>query len=172
MATEKEIITLSASQMAGFKLPRWRDLPDLDIYMDQLISLISKYFRDYPGYEEKSLTSSMVNNYVKQGIIPAPVSKKYNRVHLAALIVIIILKSSIPIARVGEVISEGLGAEESPEVLFDLFCDSFEKTCKSVADAALSRAEKDSSLSRTIAVAAIKSSAEQSLALDLIANKG
>ena len=171
MPAEKEIIAISANQMAVFKLPRWRDLPDLDIYMDQLISLVARYFKDYPGYEEKSLTSSMVNNYVKQGIMPAPVSKKYNRTHLASLIVINILKTSIPIARVGDIIAEALDSEESPEELFDLFCDSFEKACLSVSDAALSRLDLERSLSRTITMAAIMSSAEQSLALDLIANR-
>ena len=44
---EKEnagIVRQTAENMAGMRLPRWKDLPDLDIYMDQVLSLISRYF--------------------------------------------------------------------------------------------------------------------------------
>lgn len=168
MASQKEIITASANKLSQFRLPRWNELPDLDIYMDQLISLISRYFKDYPGYEEKSLTSSMVNNYVKQGTMPSPVSKKYNRVHLASLIVINILKTSIPIARVGELISESLRSDKSPAEQYDLFCDSFEYACNEAAQAAV---KSDDDLSGTITKAALRASAEQSLSLDMIKNR-
>lgn len=171
MATDLEIIEQSAKQMSEFRLPRWKELPDLDIYMDQLISLISRYFEKYPGYEEKLLTSSMVNNYVKQKIMPAPVKKKYNRVHIASLIAINLLKSSIPVARVGEIISESIESGENLEAMYDSFCESFESTCASVAESATKTAKRDSSISSAITMAAIRSSAEQSLALDLIKNR-
>jgi len=43
------------------KLPRWSDLPEIDLYMDQVIALMEKYI----PYNEKILTPSMINNYVK-----------------------------------------------------------------------------------------------------------
>ncbi len=133
---EKEnagIVRQTAENMAGMRLPRWKDLPDLDIYMDQVLSLISRYFGDYPGFDSKGLTSSMVNNYVKLGIIPPPVKKKYDRVHLAYLIMICVLKSVLPISLVSRMISEKAESGCTYEEIYDSFCGSFESSVSSAA---------------------------------------
>lgn len=57
-------------------LPRWEELPDIELYMDQVISLVGKYLTPIlPKQEQALLTKSMVNNYVKLELIPAPVKK-------------------------------------------------------------------------------------------------
>jgi Domain of unknown function (DUF1836). len=57
-------------------LPRWKELPDIELYMDQVISLVGKYLTPIlPKQEQALLTKSMVNNYVKLELIPAPVKK-------------------------------------------------------------------------------------------------
>ena len=63
------------------KLPYWDELPEIDLYMDQVIVLMEKYLSWYIGYdsENKIITPSMINNYVKLGIIPAPIKKKYSK---------------------------------------------------------------------------------------------
>lgn len=82
-------------------LPRWNELPQLDLYMDQVVTLIERYLKPLlmPS-EEKVLTKSMVNNYVKLQMIPAPVKKQYSRKHLAYLIVITVLKQVVTIKEV------------------------------------------------------------------------
>ena len=67
-------------------LPKWEELPDIELYMDQVIALTNRYLGNRT--KEKMLTSSMVNNYVKMKVMRAPVKKKYTRVHLIYLIVI------------------------------------------------------------------------------------
>jgi hypothetical protein len=129
----KEILKQTAESMAGMRLPRWKDLPDLDIYMDQVLSLISRYFGDYPGFDSKGLTSSMVNNYVKLGIIPPPVKKKYDRVHLAYLIMICVLKSVLPISLVSRMISEKAEGGCTYAEIYDSFCTAFESSVSSAA---------------------------------------
>ena len=56
--------------MLTFHLPRWHELPSIDLYMDQLISLIERYLAPLSIPDEKIITPAMVNNYVKMKLIP------------------------------------------------------------------------------------------------------
>ena len=67
---KQELNRRVAACAAGFALPRYSDLPQVGLYLDQTVQFINGYFRDFPGVE---LTSSMVSNYVKKGIISHPV---------------------------------------------------------------------------------------------------
>ena len=149
-------------------LPRWNELPDLDIYMDQVLSLLSRYLRGLPGLEEKGLTASMVNNYVKQGILPAPVGKRYNRTHLACLIIITILKSVLPIGSIGRLIAWELEGGRACGELYDRFCDTFESADLATAEGAAGLEDADQT-SHAIFRAAVRSRAEQALSLRLLA---
>lgn len=76
-----------------FKLPYWKQLPDMDLYMDQVVTLLNDYLK--PFYVEgqgKMVTSTMINNYVKNGIVHPPLKKRYTKQHVAYLIVVCILK--------------------------------------------------------------------------------
>lgn len=152
-------------------LPRWRELPDLELYMDQVLGLIERYLGSYPGFDGKGLTASMVNNYVKLGIMPAPVKKKYTREHLAHLIIICILKASLPIAEIRQLIDGELG-QMPLETLYDRFCEMFELTGQAVADS-VSRQIGENSAGKgpfdTILFAALRAQAEQSLSRTLLA---
>ena len=57
----------------------WERLPELDLYMDQVITLMGKQLELFQVGEERLLTSSMINNYVKGGVLPRPSQKKYSR---------------------------------------------------------------------------------------------
>ena len=82
------------------KLPSWNEIPDIGLYMDQVIRLMDDYLSAFESEEsdDKLITPSMINNYVKMGIIPAPDKKKYNRLHVALLIVVCVLKQIMSIA--------------------------------------------------------------------------
>ena len=82
----------------GEPLPAWDDLPAIPLYMDQVILYLSESLRLFqPEGEPSLLTSSMINNYVKNGLIPHPEKKKYRKEHLAGLIVLCLLKQVLPI---------------------------------------------------------------------------
>lgn len=82
----------------GNPLPAWDDLPAIPLYMDQVILYLSESLRLFqPEGEPSLLTSSMINNYVKNGLIPHPEKKKYRKEHLAGLIVLCLLKQVLPI---------------------------------------------------------------------------
>ena len=74
-------------------LPQWELLPDIGLYMDQVITLMDRTFS--PALPKGEMTKSMVNNYVKVGMIPRPVGKKYDREHLAMLLMICVFKQDV-----------------------------------------------------------------------------
>ncbi len=81
-------------ELLNFKLPRIFDLPDIDLYMDQVIKIVKGYLSPLEIAERKDnfITSSMVNNYVKLNVIPAPANKKYSAIHVCYLVVVCLLK--------------------------------------------------------------------------------
>lgn len=97
-----------------YALPLWEELPDIELYMDQIITLTEKYLAIYQGVVggDKIITHSMINNYVKLGFIPAPVKKKYSRIHLAYLILLCTLKQTLDIATIKQIIGVNLSEEE------------------------------------------------------------
>jgi len=90
----------------SYRLPEWDELPKIDLYLDQVIGLVNQYlgFFVYDPTEEKLLTPSMVNNYVKLKLIPAPVRKKYGRRHFALLLMICTFKQSVSMAAMAEML--------------------------------------------------------------------
>ena len=80
-----------------FDLPDWESLPELDLYMDQVILLLNRYLSPMVG-EEKYVTASIINNSVRMKVMPPPVKKRYARIHLAYLIIICTLKQSLSIS--------------------------------------------------------------------------
>ena len=94
MKLRKEVIIVSKTdkkfedyfKIIKNKLPYWDELPEIDLYMDQVVALMEKYMSFHKTDENtKIITNSMINNYVKLGIMPAPVRKKYSKVHIAYL---------------------------------------------------------------------------------------
>ena len=99
--------------MLAFSLPDWEHLPELELYMDQVLLLLGRYLSFPPlSEDEKPITASIINNYVRMKIMPAPVKKKYGRVHIAYLLIICTLKQSLSIASIQKLIPMGLQEEE------------------------------------------------------------
>ena len=105
-----------------FHIPRWNELPNIDLYMDQVLNYIETSLKDYIKSDEKFITKTMINNYVKQDIIEPPVNKKYNRLHIAELFVICILKQVYSISEIKDLIALALETN-SAEKSYDKFCD-------------------------------------------------
>lgn len=84
------------AKIQSIQLPHWVDLPDIDLYSEQVITYVnnqlSQVFIDHSKQNDSYISASMINNYVKQGIMIPPVKKKYRRTHIAFIITITILK--------------------------------------------------------------------------------
>ena len=116
-----------------FHLPRWRNFPEIDLYIDQLVSYLEQYLSNYIINDEekdgKIVTKTMINNYVKHNVIKPPVNKKYNREHLAYLFAIFLLKQIYSIGEVKMLLD--LAIKTSPiDQAYDMFCNELEKAIK------------------------------------------
>lgn len=80
--------------LADFKqlrLPDYQQFPDLALYMDQVIQETNRYLTPVLHAE---VTKTMINSYVKMGLVPHPLKKKYTAEHLALIMMISVLKTS------------------------------------------------------------------------------
>lgn len=98
--------------LKSYSIPTWNELPNLDLYMDQVITLMEEYLSAYKKPEDKVITPSMVNNYVKLGVIPKPYKKRYSRIHLAYLTMVCSLKQIMPISDVQKLLPLTLKEDE------------------------------------------------------------
>ena len=73
----------------------WDSLPDIPLYMDQVLSLMSRQTISFEG--DDALTGAMVNNYIKDGVMPRADGKRYSAEHLAYLTAICVLKQVLPV---------------------------------------------------------------------------
>lgn len=109
-----------------FHIPRWDELPNFEIYMEQLVSSVNATLEFYQtDFNSSILTSAMVNNYVKMGIIPKPTNKRYDRDHLAMLTIITLFKNVIQINDIKDAI-EVLTAKYDVETCYNTFADEIE----------------------------------------------
>ena len=122
-------------KIADFKLPDWDELPVFELYMDQVIKLLNGYLNIYSEAtkDDKGITQSMINNYVKLKIIPSPEKKKYSRVHLAYLIIVCILKQTLSISTIQNVIPLGL-TENEVKNIYTSFVKNQRKAYEYVSD--------------------------------------
>ena len=74
-------------------------LPDINLYMDQVITFMEKELYPTKRHEEDPiLTKTMVNNYVKNNLLPPPEKKKYSKDHMLMLIFIYYFKNILSIS--------------------------------------------------------------------------
>ena len=110
--------------MQSFHLPTWEELPDLELYMDQVVSLVVRYVNLQPHSAPKDsiLTASAVNNYVRLKLLPPPVKKRYGRVHLAYLIAICCLKGSMSLSSIQQMFPIDLSEEAVQQIYTNFVC--------------------------------------------------
>ena len=72
------------------------DIPNIDLYMDQVTSFMEKELKSTKrNDDDKVLTKTMINNYAKNDLLPAPIKKKYSKEHLLLLTFIYYFKNII-----------------------------------------------------------------------------
>lgn len=105
-----------------FRLPRFKEIPDVGLYLDQTVKYINRYFEPLGGIE---ITSSMVSNYVKKGYIKSPVHKQYDADQIAYLFTISIMKKVIPMEHIAR-LYDMQRQVYSVEIAYDYFCCELE----------------------------------------------
>jgi len=120
-----------AEHLVSLHLPRYDEIPSIDLYMDQLVGFLEDTLAPLYQPGEKIITRSMVNNYVKQGVLASAAGKKYTRSHIAYLIVICTLKQTFSIAEIDRLIRMQIASFDT-RVAYDYYCDAFEAALRAL----------------------------------------
>lgn len=116
MNTINEILDKWLNDLSNFSYKDYQNLPDIDLYMDQVVTFLEKQLSIFQTSSlDRQITSSMINNYVKGEVVSAPISKKYNREHLALIEEVCTLKQVLTIAEVKQIIDERYRKEGAPK---------------------------------------------------------
>lgn len=105
-----------------FRMPRYREIPDVGLYLDQTVKYVNRYLAPLGCME---ITSSMVSNYVKKGYISNPVRKQYDADQIAYLFFISIAKSVLSMENIARLF-EMQKKTYTAEVAYDFFCMELE----------------------------------------------
>lgn len=141
----------------------WENLPDIDLYMDQVVGYLA---RQSVGGKEPSITSAMINNYVKDGLLPRACGKRYHREHLAYLTAVGLLKNVLTVKDMklllGSTVKEG-EEEAFYGHLLKLTDDAFRGVDSSLAEDVTEEALAEAAMEFALASCAAKTACEQLL---------
>lgn len=165
MSEASDRITKWAGQIENYSAVEWDRLPEIYLYMDQVLTYMNKQLTVFERNESTSLlTSSMINNYVKDGILPRPEQKKYSREHLALLMVICMLKQVLSIQDISfllKTLLEDAGKDE----MYARFCDAHSAAIKEVCGRVAQTAEQgDTELTKLAIELSIEANARRTAA--------
>ena len=95
----KDLLNSILDSLDRIEYIRPEDIPNIDLYMDQVTTFMDSRLRSTARYpeEDKILTKTMINNYAKNDLLPPPIKKKYSREHVLVLIFIYYYKSFLSI---------------------------------------------------------------------------
>ena len=113
-----------ADSLRTFRLPRYEEIPDVGLFLEQTATFISEYLAPL---DDSALTPSMISNYVKKDLVDNPVKKRYSREQIAYLIFIALTKNVLSL----DGLSNFIALQKRTYTLhraYDYFCDQFEAT--------------------------------------------
>ncbi len=111
-----------ADAMQAFRLPRYAELTDVGLYLEQVTEYINGFLRPLGCVE---ITGSMIRNYVKKGLVANPVKKRYCADQIAHLFAIAVLKQVLSLENIGELFRRQ-GEIYDNKVAYDYFCMELE----------------------------------------------
>ena len=118
----------------------WQELPDISLYMDQIISYMPRQLIHFD--DRDTLTSAMVNNYIKDGIVPRAEGKRYSPTHLAYLTAVCALKKVLSVRDISNLIHSGEELGMDSEAMYGYFLRKLDKALSDTADTISPEAEQ------------------------------
>lgn len=112
----------------NFTLPSFREIPDVGLYLDQVVKYINGWFEGFP---DMNVTSTMLTNYVKLRIVSRTGKKTYSRAQIALFIFIAMSKSVLSMDNIRMI--AGLNKDEEPEKFYSSFRESMLGVLRSLA---------------------------------------
>lgn len=102
----QEFVNSLLQRLAKLNYIKPGDVPNIDLYMDQVTTFMDEHLSDVKRYEDdKILTKTMINNYTKSDLLPPPVKKKYSKEHIYVLTFIYYLKNILSISDIQKLLN-------------------------------------------------------------------
>lgn len=102
----KDLLNSFLSSISRIDYIRPNEIPNIDLYMDQVTTFMEEQLKRTKRYEEdKILTKTMINNYAKNNLLPPPVKKKYSKEHVLVMIFIYYFKNILSIKDIESVLT-------------------------------------------------------------------
>ena len=128
-------------QLRTIDYVRPTDIPNIDLYMDQITTFMDEQLAASKRYEDdKILTKTMINNYAKNNLLPPPEKKKYSKEHVLTLIFIYYFKNILSISDIQSILNpltdkyfgnkEGMNMLDVYNEVFSLESDESQKLLK------------------------------------------
>lgn len=167
MTNENKSLHDWAEQGEQLSPQTWEQMPDIYLYMDQVITCLQGMLKFYDIDEKNPLiTNSMINNYVKNGVVERPVKKKYSRSHLSRLYMICLLKQVLSMQEIDRLLRD---VESDPQERFSAFTEMIaqatQQTCAHITQA---EANGDQELRELALHLSIEAAAKQAAAKKII----
>ncbi|MDY3249728.1 MAG: DUF1836 domain-containing protein [Candidatus Choladocola sp.] len=121
------------------------DIPNIDLYMDQVTSFMDEHLKNSKRYEDdKILTKTMINNYAKNKLLPPPVKKRYSKEHMLVLIFIYYFKGFLPLNDISSILKpinerffnsdKEFGIEDIYSEVYELGKEQIGKICRDIME--------------------------------------
>lgn len=96
---EKDMMHSIFEKIAELDYIKPDDIPNIDLYMDQVTTFMEENLASTKRHDnDKILTKTMINNYAKNNLLPAPEKKKYSKEHVLTLLFIYYFKNLLSIS--------------------------------------------------------------------------
>ena len=119
-------------EIRAFKMPRYEELPWINLYLEQLLDEVVYILKPVFGDNaDKWITGTMVGNYVKMDLLPRPKGKKYGKEHIAYLVYISIAKQVLSMGEIKRLLD--IQKKAYPvETAYNHLCIEFENILHSI----------------------------------------
>lgn len=145
-----EISKEKRNAMESFRLPTYREIPSVGLYLDQTSKYINECLSVIPGC---SITNSMISNYVKHKLIANPVKKQYGRDQIAYLIFIALTKCVLSLEDVAglfDIQKRTSTCEEAYECFTKFFEEDLQRMSQGKEISPLKEKNKEKALLKTL----------------------
>ena len=112
---------LAAASIENFRLPKYSEIPDVGLFLEQTTKYISQCLAPL-GI---TITGSMISNYVKMGLIDSPVKKQYSREQIAYLLFVAVGKSVLSLENI-QTLFALQKQSYTPQHAYEYYCTEFE----------------------------------------------
>ena len=117
-------------QLAEQRPDGWDKLPDIPLYMDQVVGYLARQMVSVGDGD--ALTSAMINNYIKDGLVERANGKKYGQEHLAYLTAITALKQVMSVREMKVLTTVGR-EKRAPQRQYEYFCQYLDQAMSDAA---------------------------------------